>query len=105
MKRSGRHDAYAEAALLAPRGTACGFEGAVILRERRARTIEENPPRFGQFDPARLAAKQLHIELGFDRLDPLAKRRLLHAEPLRGPRDVPFFGDGDEVPEMSQLHV
>src|SRR5262245_36554265 len=103
MKRSGRHHAHAETTLLAPCGTACGFERVVVLRERRARTIKENLPRFSQLDPARLAAKELNVELGFDGLDPLAKRRLLYAEPLRGPHDVPFFGDGDEVPEMSQL--
>ena len=54
----------------------------------RARPIKENAPGIGQFDPARLTAKELNVKLGFDRLDPLAKRRLLHAEPLGSPRDV-----------------
>src|SRR3954468_23196080 len=104
MKRGGRHDAYAEAALLAPRRTPYCFERAVVMRERRARSIEENPPGFGQFDPARLAPKQLDIELGLDRLDPLAERWLLHTEPLGCPGNVSLFGDNDEVPKVSQLH-
>jgi hypothetical protein len=32
-----------------------------------------------------LAGEQLHIELAFRGPDLLGKRRLLHAEPLRGP--------------------
>jgi hypothetical protein len=87
--------------LLAPRSTASGLERAVVLRKGRARSIEEDPARFGQFDTARLTLKKLDIELGFDRPNPLAKRWLLHTEPLRCPRDVSFFGDGDEVPKMS----
>lgn len=71
---------------------------------RVARSIEENPPRFGQFDPARLTQKQLDIELGLDRLDPLAERWLLHTEPLGCPRNVSLFGDSDEVTKMSQFH-
>jgi len=48
--------------------------------------------------------EELHIEFSLHRLDALTEWRLLHAKPLRGPRDVPFLGDSNEVPEMSQLH-
>jgi hypothetical protein len=73
------------------------------LRDRRARAIKQDTPSLGHLDAARLAAKELNAELGFDCLDPLAKRRLLHAEPLGSPRDVTFLGNGDELTEVAQL--
>jgi|SRR6476469_4451633 hypothetical protein len=104
MERSSWHDAHAEAALLASRGASCRFECMVVLRKHRTRIIKKNAPGLGQFNAARLAAKELDIEFQLDRLDPLAERRLLHAKPLSGPRDVSFLRDGDELPEMPKLH-
>ena len=69
--------------------------------------VEEDASGFGQFNTARLAAKELNIKFALDRLDALAERRLLHAEPFGGPRDMSFFSffcNGDEIPEMSKLH-
>jgi hypothetical protein len=104
MERSGWHDAHAEAALLASRGAPCRSECMVVLRKHRTRIIEKNAPGLGQLNAAGLAAKELDIEFQLDRLDPLAERRLLHAEPLGSPRDMSLFRDGDELPEMSELH-
>ena len=67
--------------------------------------VEESASGIGQLDAARPAAKQLYIQLPFDRLDLLAERRLLHSESFRGPCDVTFFRDGDEIPEVPQFHV
>ena len=61
--------------------------------------------RLGELHTARLAAEQLHLQLGFQCPDLLAQRRLLHAEPLGGAGDVAFLGDGDEVAQVSQVHV
>jgi hypothetical protein len=58
----------------------------------------------GEFDTARLATEQLYVKFTFQRFDLLAKRRLLHAEPLSGARDVPFLGDRNEIPEVSPFH-
>src|SRR3954451_20384783 len=104
MERCGWHDAHAEAALLASRGAPSGFERMIVLRKYRTRIIEKNAPGLGQLDAARLAVKQLDIEFQLDRLNPLAQRRLLHPEPLGGSRDMCFFRDRDELPEMSELH-
>jgi len=41
----------------------------------------------------------LDVELGFDCLDPLAERRLLHAQPLGSSRDVAILGNGHELTE------
>jgi hypothetical protein len=46
----------------------------------------------------------LHIKFLLDRLDQSTERGLLHAEPFRGARNVPFLGDRDEMPEVSQFH-
>jgi hypothetical protein len=37
-------------------------------------------------------------------LDGTAERRLGNAKPLGGARDVPFFGNGDDVAKMPQFH-
>ena len=50
------------------------------------------------------AMKQLHTELAFQLADLSAQRRLPHAEPLSGARDMPFLGNSDEIAEMPQLH-
>jgi hypothetical protein len=91
MKRRGRHDADAEASLLAAPGAPGRFKCAVILRQQRARMIEKHAPRFGQLDAARLAAQEHDIELALDCLDPLAQRRLLHTETLGRAGDVSFL--------------
>jgi hypothetical protein len=66
--------------------------------------VEQSAARVGQFDAARLATEQLDIKLPFDCPDLLAERRLLHAEALGGPGDVPFLRDCNEIPEVPQLH-
>jgi hypothetical protein len=104
MQRRGRHHADAKAALLAARGATRRFKCTVILRDHCTGAIEENASGLGQFDAARLAAKELDAELGFDRLDPLAERRLLHAEPLGGSCDVAVLGNGHELTEVPQLY-
>jgi hypothetical protein len=66
--------------------------------------VEEGTASIGQLNAARPAAKQLHVKFPFDRLDQSTERWLLDAEPLRCPRNMTFFSDSDEVPEMSQFH-
>jgi hypothetical protein len=41
-----------------------------------------------------------HLELA----NLLAERGLRRVQPGRGPREVQFFGDGQEVPQMPQFH-
>jgi len=66
--------------------------------------FEVDATRVGQFDAARLATKQLHIELAFQRFNLLAERRLLHAQSFSGARNVSFLGDRNEVPKVPQFH-
>jgi hypothetical protein len=74
------------------------------MRKYCAGIIEERATSIGKFNPARLAAKQLHVKLSFYRLDLRTERWLLHVEPLRGSCDVTFFGDGDEITKVSKFH-
>ena len=79
--------------------------GALDLVENDAGAIEKGDARVGQFDAARLAAKQLHVEFLFQRADLHAQRRLLNAEPFGGPGHVLFFSDGNEIAQVAQFHV
>jgi hypothetical protein len=104
MKRRGWHHADAEAALLAARGATCRFKCTVVLRDHCTSAIKENASGLSQLDATRHAAKELDVELGFDCLDPLAERRLLHAESLSGSRDMAVLGNGHELTEVPQLY-
>ena len=105
MERSRRHNADTELALFASRRAARRFKCPIVLRQQGARVVEEDAARFGQFNAARQAPKQLNVKLAFDRLDPLAERRLLHAQPLGSASDMPFLCDGNKLLKMSKLHA
>ena len=98
MKPSPSRPASPRAARRAA-GTACSTRSRIV-----ARFGEKRLARLGQLDPARLAPEQLHVELGFERADLLAERRLLDAEPLGRAGDVTLLGDGDEIAEVAQFH-
>ena len=104
VKWTRGHNADADLALLAARRAPCRFKRMIELSKDRAGIVEESVPGSGQLDAARLSVKELRIKLALDRLDALAERRLLHAKPLGGTRDVPFLGDGDEIPKVPELH-
>src|SRR5688572_18987691 len=94
-----------DAALFAARGATRGGCGAVDLVENHASAIEKGGTGVGQFHAARLAAEQLHLQLLFQRADLHAERRLLDAQPLGGPGHVLFFSNGNEIAQVSQLHM
>jgi hypothetical protein len=77
MKRCRRRNAYADATLLASCRSPCRFEGLVEISEYCTGIVEECATSVRQHHAARLAAKQLHIELVFGRLDLAAEGRLL----------------------------
>jgi len=66
--------------------------------------VEECATSVRQHHAARLAAKQLHIELVLSRLDLAAEGRLLDAKSFSRPRYVTFLSDRNEVAELPQLH-
>src|ERR1700761_7984309 len=105
MKRCGRRDADAEAALFAPGRASGGIDGAFDMIEQKPRLLEQCKPGFGQLDATRLSQKQLSADLLLQRLDLLTQGRLLHAEPVGGAGDVRFLRDNSEIPELTQIHL
>src|SRR5206468_2109316 len=95
-------NAEADSALLAARRASRCFDCLIELREHYAGFFEQGSPCIGQFDAPRFAPKQLHVELALDGSDPLTEWRLLHAEALRGSRDVPLLGDYNEISQLPQ---
>src|SRR5580700_3978241 len=100
--RTGKPDA--DPSGLAPRSPpGCG--GCMLdLGQDRPRLGQQRLAGLGQFDTARLAPEQQHIELGFECPDLLAQRWLLNAEALRRSRDMALLGDGDEIAKVAQFH-
>ena len=88
MKRRGWRNSNGEAALFTPRHAARGLACTIEQAKYRMGIFQQRAARLGQFDAARLAMEQLHVELSLQCLDLLAERRLLHAEPLGGPGDM-----------------
>ena len=48
--------------------------------------------------------KQADPELALQLADLLGQRRLRDVQPLGGPAEVKFLGDGAEVAQVAQLH-
>jgi hypothetical protein len=104
MKWTRGHNPAANSALLASRRAPCRIESMIELSKDRSGIVEKGAPGVGQFDTARLSVKKLDIQLAFDRLDTLTERRLLHAKPLRSPRDVTLLGNSDEILQVPEFH-
>jgi hypothetical protein len=96
--------AHGDSALLAARHAPGRVKCAIEVTEHCAGVIEESTTSVRQLNTPRLPSKELYIHFLFDRFDLSAERRLLHAEPLRGARDVSFLGDSDEISEVPQFH-
>src|SRR6516164_4119519 len=105
MKGGRTRVANADAALLASRRPPRRFERIVDLCKDGMGIIDEGAAGIGQFDAARLAAEQLHIEFALNRLDLPAERWRLHIKALRGPRDVSLLRDRNDVSKVPEVHA
>ncbi len=105
MKRRRAGKAEPDPAGVAAGGATRRDDGMLDAIEDRARFGQQRFAGLGQLDAARLAAEQLHLELGFEGADLLAQRRLLDAESFRRAGDMPLLGDGDEITEVPQFHL
>ncbi|MCY1182798.1 hypothetical protein D9M73_233760 [compost metagenome] len=79
--------------------------GLVDLLADRPRLVEEQPPGRGQGDAAVGAVEQARADFLFQRLDLLAQRRLGNAQLSGGAAEMQLLGDGDEVTQVTQLHM
>jgi hypothetical protein len=89
---------------ISPRAALRHGDGAPGLRQRRVGLGEEQPAGLGQRHAPARALEEPHAELALERLDLQAERRLRHMQPLGRPPEMQLLGNGDEIPEMAQLH-
>ncbi len=66
---------------------------------------EKGFPRREELHPARRPDEQRSADLVFERPDLTADGRLRDVEALGGAAHVAFFGDGDEVADLSEAHA
>jgi hypothetical protein len=102
-ERGGVGIRHAQRVRLTGRGAARGGGGQPHLRQRAARTTEQRLARRRERDLPARAAEEHDAEPLLELPDLLAERWLRDAEPPGGAAEVKFLGDGDEVPQVSQL--
>ncbi len=105
MKRGRTGEAEPDPPGFAARRPAGGVDRMIDLLQNGLRLGKQHLAGLGQFNPARLALKQLRAKLGFERADLLTERRLLDAQALRRAGDMPLLGNRDEVARMAQFHI
>jgi hypothetical protein len=76
----------------------------VDLGQHQPRLFEEQSTGLAQLDPTIGAFEQPRAHLLLQRLNLLAQRWLRDAQHLGGAAEMQFFGDGDEVAQMTQFH-
>ncbi|MDT4875176.1 hypothetical protein FQZ97_1105250 [compost metagenome] len=85
-------------------GAAGDVGGFVDLDQYPSRFFKEQPSGLAQFDPTIGTLEQPRANLLLQRLDLLAQGRLGDAQGQRGTAEMQFFGDGDEVTQVTQFH-
>ncbi|GAA4995077.1 hypothetical protein GCM10025734_25520 [Kitasatospora paranensis] len=67
--------------------------------------VEQHPTGVGQPHLPGGALQQAHAEPGLHLSDRLRQRGLRHPQALRGPAEVQFLGDRDEVPQLPHFQL
>ena len=78
--------------------------GPFDMLQNPSRLFEQQRPGLGQFPAARQAVEERGPYLLLKLTDLQTQWRLLDPEPPGGPGEVPFLGNGHEVPKMPQVH-
>ncbi len=73
--------------------------------ERQTGLVEEHPPGIRELNASPIADEQLDTDGALELLDLLRQTRLGDAESLRRSAEMKLLGDGDEVPELTELYV
>jgi hypothetical protein len=95
----------AEFAFLALGGAADRLESGLVLFEECARFAEKGGTGIGEADPFSVAVEENGPEVVFHFLDGATERGLGDAQAGSGFGEAEFFGDGDEVSELPEVHV
>jgi hypothetical protein len=83
-----------------------GLRGGVLHRvENIACQRQQGVARCGALHPAAPACEQGHAEFGLQGLNLLAQRRLRDMQALRCAGEMAFFGNGNKVAEVAQVHI
>ena len=75
------------------------------LHQRAARLDQKHFACAAEFDIALRAIEQINVKAQFQPPDRLAERRLRHVEARRRAPEMQLFGDGHELPHLSQVHA
>jgi hypothetical protein len=79
-------------------------QGTIHQTEYRSRVIQQSEAGIRQFHPSRFAMEQLNIQFYLQRPDLLTERRLLNSKAFCRPGHMTFFGNRDEISEVSEFH-
>lgn len=74
------------------------------VAQRSARVLGVHLTGVGEAHRPPGAVEQLHTQQPLELFDLLRQRRLGDVQRLGGPGEVPVVGDGEQVPDMTQLH-
>ncbi len=105
MAGGGTDVTDAEFALFALGGATDGFEGGLVLLEEGAGFAEENGAGIGETHSLAVPVEEEGIELVFHLLDGATEGGLGDAQAGGGFGEAEFFGDGDEVSQLAEVHV
>jgi hypothetical protein len=87
-------------------GPARGITGGIDLQQRQPRMIQKDSARLCQLDSAGTAHEQFDANFQFQVADLAAQRRLRRVQPsFRGMGETAFFGNGNEIAQMAELHA
>jgi hypothetical protein len=81
-----------------------GSDEAIHRLDHGPRIAEQALAGRSQHDPAAGAFEEDDAERLLELADPLRERRRRHVQARRRPTEVTFLGDGDEVPQPSQVN-
>ena len=88
-----------------PAPIARAVETATSSSASMARASRRNAsPAGGELDAAAGALEQPAAQLGLERADLLAERRLGDVQARRGAPEVQLLGDGDEIAKLAEFH-
>jgi hypothetical protein len=105
MERRRTSKTHADAAALAAPRLLGRSNRTADSGEDRLGLLEEGAAGRGQLDSARFAVEEARVQLGLKRANLLRQRRLLDAKSLGRAGDVAFFGNRDEIAEVTKLHI
>ena len=105
MGRGRAGEAHRQPALFAPRDAGHALAKRLHLGQQALGFSQQHAAAGRQAHALGVASQQLQAQLGFQRLDLLAQRRLLDAQRGGSAGHVARLGHGGEVAQVAQVHM